>query len=226
MQGIYKIKNLINNHVYIGSTKNFYKRIIEHENLLNKKRHHSRYLQNAWNKYGNSVFIFGMLEITEDKDLINREQYYIDTLNPEYNMCPIAGSRLGSKQSSETKAKIKKNNAKYWLGKNLSETTKQKIGDSNRGNKHTQKTRNKISAATKGKNHPMFGRTHSENSKTMMANAKSKPIAQYTLDGNFLCNWISGKEVQNKTEMSQGNINKACLGKYKQAYGFIWKFIL
>ena len=31
-----------------------------------------------------------------------REQHYIDTLNPEYNILRIAGSRLGSKQSPDT----------------------------------------------------------------------------------------------------------------------------
>lgn len=34
--------------------------------------------------------------------LLAREQYYIDTLKPEYNICPVAGSRLGSKAFAET----------------------------------------------------------------------------------------------------------------------------
>jgi len=31
--------------------------------------------------------------------LIEREQYYIDLLNPEYNILKIAGSRLGVKHT-------------------------------------------------------------------------------------------------------------------------------
>jgi group I intron endonuclease len=49
------------------------------------------------------------LEILEycDRDkCIEREQYYIDLLRPEYNILQTAGSRLGSQQSEETKAKI------------------------------------------------------------------------------------------------------------------------
>lgn len=38
-----------------------------------------------------------------------REQYYIDSLNPEYNILKMAGSRLGHKHSEETKAKLRKN---------------------------------------------------------------------------------------------------------------------
>jgi hypothetical protein len=39
--------------------------------------------------------------------LIVREQYYIDNINPEYNILKIAGSRLGSKHSVETLLKFK-----------------------------------------------------------------------------------------------------------------------
>jgi group I intron endonuclease len=38
--------------------------------------------------------------------LIQREQYYIDLLNPEYNICKIAGSNLGFKHSEITKEKL------------------------------------------------------------------------------------------------------------------------
>lgn len=34
--------------------------------------------------------------------LIQSEQYFIDRLNPSYNMCKIAGSTLGTKQSVES----------------------------------------------------------------------------------------------------------------------------
>jgi len=35
--------------------------------------------------------------------LIEREQYYLDNLKPEYNILKIANSRLGSKQSEQLK---------------------------------------------------------------------------------------------------------------------------
>ena len=39
--------------------------------------------------------------------LIEREQYYIDKLNPEYNILKIAGSRLGANHTLDAIVKIK-----------------------------------------------------------------------------------------------------------------------
>ena len=222
MPGIYKIKNKTDNKIYIGSAEDFSRRIYEHTYLLRKNKHHSPYLQHAWNKHGEDNFIFGLIEVVEDlSQLIKREQYYIDTLNPEYNMCPNAGSRRGIKQTSEVIEKIRQNATKFWLGKNLPEETKKKIGDANRGNQHTQEAIDKI---TINNSRYWKGKTRSTEAKEKMAKAKVKPISQYTLDGQFIRSWDSGKHVQVETGMSQGNVNKVCLGKYKQAYGFIWKF--
>jgi group I intron endonuclease len=222
MSGIYKIKNILDNKIYVGSAEDFLRRIYEHTYLLKKNKHHSTYLQNAWNKHGENSFIFGLIEVVEDlTQLIPREQHYIDTLKPEYNMCPTAGSRLGSTQTVQAIEKIRKNATKFWLGKNLPEETKKKIGDANRGNQHTQEAINKI---TINNSRYWKGKTRSTEAKEKMAKAKVKPISQYTLDGQFIRFWDSGKHVQVETGMSQGNINKVCLGKYKTAYGFVWKF--
>ena len=58
-----------------------------------------------------------------------------------------------------------------------------------------------------------------------MAIAKSRPIAQYTLNGKLLKVWPSAMEAQRQTGFSRGNICKAAKGNYKTAYGFIWKYI-
>ena len=58
-----------------------------------------------------------------------------------------------------------------------------------------------------------------------MAIAKSRPIAQYTLNGKLLKVWPSAKEVASQTGFSRGNICKAAKGNYKQAYGFRWKYV-
>ena len=108
LSGIYCIKNQINNKIYIGSTSNFNKRFKKHLILLRKNKHHSRLLQNSYNKYGNSVFIFSILEYTTD--LINREQYYLDLYRPflkenGYNISPTAYNNTGIKRSFEYKKK-------------------------------------------------------------------------------------------------------------------------
>ena len=82
-QGIYEIKNQVNNKVYVGQVARekggFEERFVEHKNALNKDRHYNKYLQNAWNKYGSINFAFKILEIEDDIDkLDDREQYWLD----------------------------------------------------------------------------------------------------------------------------------------------------
>ena len=57
-----------------------------------------------------------------------------------------------------------------------------------------------------------------------IAKALSKPVDQYTLDGDLVKTWQSASEVERQTGFSQGNICQAANGRYKQAYGFIWKY--
>lgn len=52
-------------------------------------------------KYGYSNFQLEILEYCEPSNCIDREQYYIDLLKPEYNILKTAGSKLGSKHSVE-----------------------------------------------------------------------------------------------------------------------------
>ena len=58
-----------------------------------------------------------------------------------------------------------------------------------------------------------------------VAKALSKPIGQYTLDGDLVKVWQSTNEVGRQTGFSHGYICKSASGKHKQAYGFIWKYI-
>ena len=60
--GIYKIVNLENNKVYIGSAKNLNERCDRHFSDLNKNTHRNKHLQRAFNLYGKSVFEFVVLE--------------------------------------------------------------------------------------------------------------------------------------------------------------------
>jgi len=57
-------------------------------------------------KYGYSNFTLEIIEYCEPSDVIDREQFYLDLLQPEYNILSKAGSSLGFKHSEETKIKI------------------------------------------------------------------------------------------------------------------------
>lgn len=58
-----------------------------------------------------------------------------------------------------------------------------------------------------------------------IAKANSKPVAQYIKDGELVKTWSSLTEIGKQTGFSIGNISQAANGKYKQAYGFIWKYV-
>lgn len=111
--GIYSISNKRNGKVYIGSAVNLRQRFFKHRHDLRKGNHHSIKLQNAWNKYGPDAFSFDVIETINDKEnLASREQFWIDQLKAatraNYNILPTAYSRLGSKHTKKTKAKISK----------------------------------------------------------------------------------------------------------------------
>ena len=107
ISGIYKIENTVNGKRYIGSSVNIAKRRRQHLNLLHKNKHHSIYLQRAFNKWGECAFEFSVLEIVPDVQLLlSVEQHYLDTLKHEYNTYPTAGSTLGVKRNAKTRAQM------------------------------------------------------------------------------------------------------------------------
>lgn len=133
MNAIYQIINKINEHCYIGSTVNFTKRTYWHKSRLRKNKHHSPYLQRAWNKYGEDAFEFRIIEMpVSDLPLLEVEQRYLTDLKPEYNVSEIAGGGdLGP--AVREKLSIASRGNKANLGKKFSEEHKRKIGESNKG---------------------------------------------------------------------------------------------
>lgn len=104
--GIYLITNQVNQKKYIGSAICLKDRFSAHKSALKYKRHENPRLQNSWNKHGKENFKFEVLVHCPKEYLIKMEQWFIDNLNPEYNICRIAGSNLGVRASEETKKKL------------------------------------------------------------------------------------------------------------------------
>ena|ERR1035437_483233 len=74
--GVYKIINTINNHFYIGSTSDLYKRWLTHKRQLKLNIHYNSYLQNSVNKYGieNFKFIIELIVPENSVDVILKEE--------------------------------------------------------------------------------------------------------------------------------------------------------
>jgi hypothetical protein len=130
---IYKIVNTHNNKLYVGSCVGHYVRKGQHYYRLRKGTHDNNHLQSAWNLYGEESFVFDIIEFVQDvHKLIEREQYWIDTLNVcnrlfGYNKAPMAGSNLGRKMSIESRLKM--SSAKKGIKQNP-ETVKQRAESS------------------------------------------------------------------------------------------------
>ncbi|MBE2919373.1 helix-turn-helix domain-containing protein [Anoxybacillus flavithermus] len=111
ISGIYKITNIKTGKIYIGSAVDLRRRFYAHLKSLRRNAHDNKYLQNAWNKYGEDSFSFDVIEIVEDKEkLLEVEQKWIDqTLcykrDKGYNISPTAGSTLGLKHTKEQRLK-------------------------------------------------------------------------------------------------------------------------
>jgi group I intron endonuclease len=76
--GVYKIMNLVNGKVYIGSAQNLHNRRKIHFQEL-RRGTNSIHLQAAYYKYGERNFGFIIIEFVEDlTQLTSREQYWID----------------------------------------------------------------------------------------------------------------------------------------------------
>lgn len=104
--GIYIITNVINGKRYVGSAYDIYDRLHDHMSNLNHNTAHNAHLQAAWNKYGSDSFEYGILEFCDRSERFIREQYYIDTLHPEYNISLNVVANFGHVVSNETKEKI------------------------------------------------------------------------------------------------------------------------
>lgn len=138
--GIYLITNTVSGKVYVGSACDLSERRRRHFGNLRRGRHINIHLQGAWDQYGEDSFTFSVLIVCDRSSLIFFEQRAIDTFlssrgkDQLYNKDYTAGSRLGSKMTEETRAKLKANNSRPMLGK-----------------KHTPETRARMSAAAKAR---------------------------------------------------------------------------
>lgn len=125
--GVYMWKNKVNGKTYVGSAVNLARRLSRYfqQKFLTKQLARGKSaIYKAFLKYDYSNFQVIILEYCEPSNLIKIEQKYIDLHKPEYNLLTLAGSRLGHKVSTESKALIRA----AVLGRVLTKETRTRIG--------------------------------------------------------------------------------------------------
>lgn len=199
--GIYQIRNLINGRVYIGQTRQrFEKRYLHHYWKLKRGTHDNPWLQRAFNKYGETQFVFEVLEIIEDGDLINEREFILiqsaKQLNTCYNMIDGGGGRGGIPMSEETKRRLGELNRVLNTGKRASEETKRKMSESRRG-KH-RKPEDIQKAVNTRQNRILSG---TQNGTTKLTSDQAKQIKQMLMCG------VPYDVISQKFNISKYNIN-------------------
>lgn len=211
--GIYRIRNRVNGKHYIGSSVRLKNRKLEHFHKLKANTHENKYLQNSFNKYGESNFSFEVMEYIEDvNSLIQVEQLYLDIFydnkNKCYNILPTAGSTLGYKHTSDSKQKI----GQAQKGKVVSNETKQKISEAKKGKTFNEIHRKKLSeikkASYNGVNNPNY----------------KGVITAYKIDtSESIGEFPSLKDVSEKLLISQSSVSSVLTGRIKSIKGYYFE---
>lgn len=135
--GVYKIEHKASGRCYVGSAVCFKKRWKIHRDQLEAGNHHNKSLLNAWRKYGSSAFVFGMLERCPKNILLQKEQHWLDKLEPfgrrGYNICRTADAVM--------------------VGRNHKASTKLKMSQARKGQKPSQKNIEASRATWTGRKH-------------------------------------------------------------------------
>jgi len=156
--GVYQITCLKTDHRYVGSTNDLFHRKAQHFSDLKLGRHRNPRMQEEYNTYGYHSFRFIVLEKVEATDfLLQREQYWINQILPEYNAELKAGHTYEHVYREDVKQKISSSMKKIWLnpeykqnyinkrkgvpvpklkGRVFSDETRQKIREAGSGEKN------------------------------------------------------------------------------------------
>jgi len=188
--GICAIFNTVANKMYIGKSTQLSRRWRGHLKDLRGGRHHNRYLQASWDKYGKDAFIFGQLEeISPDNTILlgQRESYWVTAFqsmsrHKGYNLAIVVpdgtaqasdetrarqrASHLGKKQAPESIAKT----AAAHRGKKRSAQTIARLRAANTGQLMTQEQKDKLREAKTGK---PLSEEHKSKLSSLLANRKN-----------------------------------------------------
>jgi len=198
--GIYCIKNVINNKVYIGKSKNISERWEKHLYALKSNTHPNSHLQSSFNKYGEVNFSFLILDSFEEIEEITLNELEIKLIKEYKSHIDLYGynKTFGGEGASHI------------------DDVKQKISNSLKGKKFNEERKEKIRKAN-------IGKKRTEEWKKNISKKLSVSIIQYNLEMNFIREWFSMREAANKLGIYESGINSCVNGKQKSSKGFIWK---
>lgn len=204
--GVYKICNLVNGKLYIGSSKNLVNRATNHRKNLRGGTHSNKHLQASYNKYGGENFRFEIIEYCDN--YVEREQYWMDLLdvnNPKngYN------KRLKAETNSGRRFKLSEEHRKKISIRQLARRDEIAAWASklHKGRKRSKSTRKRISLAQKGK-------SVSEDTKRRISKGMMKPV----IDEGTGKIWENSQECAKELNVSVSTVKNWIVGRHKSEY--------
>jgi group I intron endonuclease len=223
ISGIYCIENVENGMKYIGFARDIHDRWVSHKTSLKGGYHCNKYMQSTYNKYGESIFEYYIIQVLEDSEelLKNMEVYWISYYNSYildgggYNLTRGGDGTWGMKHTEETKNKLSEMNSgekSFWFGRHHTEESKQKISESNMGRVSSEETIQKRKDSMpdmSGENNPMFGKEHSEETKKKISDkAMGRVFSDETLKKLSESHIGLEKTKETRQKLSDSNIGK------------------
>jgi group I intron endonuclease len=222
--GVYALICRVTNKVYIGSSIKLGARLLDYMQPAYLGSRPNSPLIKAIIKYGYINFCFTVLETCKPYEVLEREQYWLDLISPEYNLTPSAGSTLGVTLSKETRDKIRVAR----LGKALTLETRRLMSETRKGSNaywygktFSDETKAKMSAAKQGALNPHFGQIRSPKTiKLMRTNhPHTKCVYQYDLDRlTLISQFDSIRQTAELTGISRSYLSR-CLAEGTLAHG-------
>lgn len=236
MIGIYEIRNLINNKVYIGQAKNIKRRWIYHKSKLKLNKHWNKYLQYSYNKYGKENFAFTIIEECNIEDLSKKESHWCNLFDSfdrkkGYNLT-IPKENGGYNLTTEGKEKI----SKAHKGKIISQELRNKISVANIGKVLSQETRDKMSKSKKGvkfskvaKNNMSIAKKKQLQNKPLNSydtwrKSKIKPVFGYNILNREFVEYESASIAAFNLSSKREYISRAAKGRINSSSKHIWAY--
>ena len=209
MYTVYQHRNLKNGKSYIGMTS------LKPKRRWNNGKGYKNNLR-MWNDIQNSDWntdwVHEILGQFEDKqEALNIEEMFIglfDSTNNGYNISSYGNSHY--ERTEEQKRKMSESH----IGITFSEEHKKKMSEALSGEKAywygkhlSEETKKKQSASMTG-NH----------------NSPTKPVLQFSKDGEFIAEYQSIHEAERQTGCKSESVCNCCKGRLKTCGGYIWKY--
>lgn len=230
--GIYMCTCDINGKSYVGQSRDVKLRKCRHLSELRNNRHFNKYLQSAYNKYGEDNFSWSVIEYCCEEELDDREIYWIahyNTYKEGFNSNEGGSANRNFERTEEFKEKISEIMKDVWsvADDRRKELSERMIGENNPMFGRYGELNPSYGKDHSGDKNGMYGKHHTDKSKELnrqahlgAKNKMSKPVVCIETQVVFASQGEAGRTMH----CDSSTINKCCRNVKKTAGGYHWRY--